>query len=301
MKTLIWWAPFCSGGICDRMLGIVTTYCIAKQLNRKFLIKIDNFDIPFICPINRIYDYRYNECNYVEYIDNNIEQQKFFENNKSVDEWNNVENVLMWSNQNLFYHFCKNRPEVNYKKNLLEGFSILFTEIFNLIKLDIPDTKDCIGIHIRTVDKHFKNPSSTDIQSKIEQIPYIRKVLSKCKDHIMETKDKSTIFITSDCDLAYDIAKDIFPYRNIIYNNGEIVHSGTVHDGEGLKKVFIDLLSLSRCKKVYMGWNTNFSRVSALISPSRDYYIYEFPNKNCCIKCDILDIANYFSLPLWRQ
>jgi hypothetical protein len=292
MKTLIWWAAECSGGLCDRLLGMVTTYCIARELRRKFLIKIDNFDMPTICPINRKYDYRYNSCSYVSYIPHNLEQQSFFSDKRCVEQWENIENVLMWSNQNLFYYFCKNRPEIDYRSRLLEGFSLLFTEILYLEPVCSKNTDDYIGIHIRTVDKQM-----TDCEEKVKQIPYIREVLTKCKKHL-EGDSEYKVFITSDCDISYGIAKEMF--REVLYNEGEIVHSGSVTEGEGLKKVFRDLLMLSKCKKVYMGWNTNFSKVSALLNGEREFYVYEYPGSTECVSCDILDIGNYFSQPYWR-
>jgi hypothetical protein len=292
MKTLIWWAPSCSGGLCDRLLGMVTTYCIAKELGRRFLIKIDDFDMPSIVPINPEYDYRCNNCPYYNYIPHNFEQQQFFQNPRSVEAWQNIENVLTWSNQNLFYYFCLNRPEIDYRKRLLEGFAIVFTDILHLIPIDIPQVEDCIGIHIRTVDKQIGN-----CEQMIEQVPYIINVLEKCRDVI---PSEQKIFITSDCELAYDLAKKIFTNCKVLYNPGRIVHSGTVREGEGMIKVFQDLITLSRCKKVFMGWDTNFSRVSALLNPERDFYVYEYPEKNEVVKCDIIEIANYFSNPYWR-
>ena len=295
MKTLIWWAAECSGGLCDRLLGLVSSYCIARELRRKFLIKIDNFDVPTICPINKKYDYRYNSCSYVSYIQHNLEQQRFFTEKRCVDEWENIENVLMWSNQNLFYYFCKNRPDIDYRSKLLEGFSLLFTEILYLEPVCGKNTEEYVGIHIRTVDKQMN-----DEGEKVKQIPYIRDVFNKCKKHLELYDNEYKIFITSDCDLSYRIGKEIFEGREVLYNEGEIVHSGNVTEGNGLKKVFKDLLMLSNCKKVYMGWNTNFSRVSALLNAERKFYVYEYPGRSECVDCDILDIANYFSNPWWR-
>jgi len=64
--------------------------------------------------------------------------------------------------------------------------------------------------------------------------------------------------------------------------------------------VFKDLMSLSVCKSLYIGWNSNFSRVGALLGPERDFYVYEYPERSGVVKCDLLEIANYFSNPWWR-
>ena len=255
MKTLIWWSPSCSGGLCDRLLGMVTTYCIARRLRRRFLIKIDNYDMPKLCPINPKYDYRNYNVEYKGYTQNNIEQPRFYANVKSVEEWDSVENVLIWSNQNLFYYFCKDRPEIDYKKELLEGFSYMFTEILYLEPINYVRTGDFIGIHIRTKDNQIKNP-----ELKYEHVSYITGVLQKCKAALEENNVLySSVFIGSDCDLSYDIAKGVFEGKEILYNVGEIVHSGVVVENEGYKKVLKDLMSLSVAKVLFVGWNSNLA------------------------------------------
>jgi hypothetical protein len=296
MKSLIWYAPSCSGGLCDRLLGMVTSYCIAKQLRRRFLIKIDNFDMPNLCPINPKYDYRLYNVPYTGYIENNIEQQKLYSDVQWIDKWSEVENVLIWSNQNLFRYFCKNRPEIDYRKYLLEGFSYLFTELLYLEPLSYVKTGDCIGVHIRTKDKQMKSP-----ELRSQEKPYITEVLQKCKRSLSERGvEFSKLFISSDCSLSYEIAEELFRDKEILYNRGEIVHSGDVTETEGLKKVFRDLLSLSMCGSVYMGWHSNFSKVSALINPEREFYVYEYPGVPEVVRCDVLEIADYFSNPWWR-
>lgn len=296
MKTLIHWLPDCSGGLCDRLLGLVTSYCISKQLRRRFLIKVDNFDMPTLCPINPKYDYRNYNLRYKAYTPNNIEQQKFYTDPKSIEEWSEIENVLIWSNQNLFYYFCKNRPEIDYRKELLEGFSYLFTELLYLEPINYVRTEDCVGIHIRTKDDQMGRP-----ELRYEHVEYIRDAMIRCKRAMEESgQEYSKLFIASDCELSYGIAAEIFWDKEVLYNKGEIVHSGDVRETEGLKKVFKDLMSLSVCKSLYIGWNSNFSRVGALLGPERDFYVYEYPERSGVVKCDLLEIANYFSNPWWR-
>ena len=38
-KYIIHWFPFCSGGICDRILGLALSICIANVLDRDILIR----------------------------------------------------------------------------------------------------------------------------------------------------------------------------------------------------------------------------------------------------------------------
>lgn len=284
-KKLIWWGCWCGGGLCDRLLGLTTMYCISVELNRKFLIKWDDNNLVKINP-----EYNYGNEYFEQVILNNKESQDFFEDKNKVDSLENINSILMWSNQNLFYHFCKNR-EINYKEKLLNAFSLLFTKFLNKPYTPLPEICKYTGIHIRTNDKQFTNE-----KEKEKQIGYIRSVLEKCKNHIQN----KFIFIASDCDITYDIAKDIFNDYKIIFNEGKIVHSAKTEDEKGINKVFQDLFSLRDCKEIYFGWHSNFSKVACLLDSKKNFYSYEYPNENNIRKCDILEIANYFSNPYWR-
>ena len=55
-KYLVHWNCACSGGLCDRILGIASNLCIANALNRKLLIRWDHTDISNGFTINHEYD-----------------------------------------------------------------------------------------------------------------------------------------------------------------------------------------------------------------------------------------------------
>ena len=56
-KTLTWWAPFCAGGLGDRLIGLLTTYCISQEINRKFLVKWDHNKLDPMLSVHTDYDF----------------------------------------------------------------------------------------------------------------------------------------------------------------------------------------------------------------------------------------------------
>ncbi len=273
-KYLIWYTPFCAGGLGDRLLGLTTSLCIATELNRTFLVQIDElFSSPNL-ELNPEYTYTGNITITNYFLDNNHEQQRKM-SDKIYDMWGNC--VFMWSNQNLFQYMNVK----NYLEKMGQAFSKLFTEIFK-IKINGNDVSKTLskkyanGIHIRTVD----NPKGTESERN-----YIEKVLDRIG------KLDGPVFICGDNPLIFDIASKMLEMEK---NDGEIVHTASE---KNYSLALLDLLTLSQCENVYMGWNSNFSRVSALLNPSRKFYLYEGPFENVREPANVENIANYFSQP----
>lgn len=294
-KTLIWWGTTCSGGLCDRLLGIVSTFCIAQCMGRHFLIKWDHAKPPQnIIDIDPKYDYYTYNMPFTEKIFNNYESQTFFNNRKHVDLWTE-DHIIMWSNMNLFYNYCKERPEIKYLPRLQVAMRLLFTEILK-VNIRISEKfsqatglERAVGIHIRTVDKQFDNENE-----KEKQTSYIEAVLERCKPYIIS----DTVFIASDCDRAYSIAERVFDKKVVLYNEGPIIHSNISQEENGMTKVLLDLFSLGACKNLFIGWHTNFSRIGALLNMNRDFYCYD--KENFPEKVSLLELSGYFSEPYWR-
>ena len=94
MSYLIHWFPFCSGGLCDRILGISANLCIAKLLNRKLLLRWDNAPLTPIISVNSEYNY-YTYNTPFEFVNlNNFESMEYF---KTVDI------ITEWKNKNIIY------------------------------------------------------------------------------------------------------------------------------------------------------------------------------------------------------
>jgi hypothetical protein len=296
---LIWWAPFCAGGFGDRLLGISSSYCIAKVCGRKFMIDWESDDISNFFIIKDEYNARKNPVNCRKLLDFNTEQPRYFSNVDIETDWKG-DNILIWSNQNLF-QYLNNNPKT--PKKIDDPYTFL-TEclrdvLLNIFSFHSPDV--CrnlsnshvpydIGIHIRIGDHQLRNESKQQSHRQ-DIIGYLEKI----KRHIGDTH--VSVFITSDCDLVYSLARDFF---NIEFNSGPIVHTAHAEsrsDEKGLNKVMLDFSSLAnQCKKIYLGWNSNFSRVASLFNTETIVYCFDYPYNSDIVEVPRNKRYEYFSL-----
>lgn len=305
MKTLTWHCGECSGGLCDRLLGMISCYLIANELGRKFYIKWDHNDMSDIFTIAEKYNFYNGGINHFKFINLMSDKlREYFDNGTPEIDWNDTEHVIMWSNMNLFFNYCNNRPYIQYKEKILSAINNIFTEFLIPTETVAKYIENCgnfdAGIHIRTHDSQLNCE-----KKRLEQIPYIRYTLEKCKIDIIKHNFINKIFIATDCILVPEIAKEIFGDKyELVFNNGPIVHSGrqqTELSKDGLIRVILDLFFLTKCDKLYIGWNSNFSRFGLLLRPNRPFLIYEHPKSlNTLSECDILELLNYFSNG-WRM
>lgn len=294
-KYLIHWFPFCSGGLCDRILGLSSSICIANILGMKILIRWDHCDLSCGFTINDEYNWYKNPVHFRHVNLNNHESIEYFKNTDLIKEWGN-DNIMIWSNINLFNYLLQNKYLKNHiSSDYIEKFSFTIKNILNNIFIINPKVLESIslydiGIHIRTGDKQIYNKENEEFYRD-----YITDIFKKVKKDITETDKK--IFISSDCLLSFEIAKDFFDDFN--YHKGCIIHTSEENriNEEGLHKVLIDLLTLSNCKtKLYIGWNSNFSRIASLYNINRDFICYEYENDPNIIKnCTIQTLFEYFS------
>ena len=295
---LIAWVPFCVGGIGDLLIGLVTSYCIAKMTNRKFVIKFDDYpDMSSAVTVRKEFLYD------GEKIDHEVRH-----NNKAVQhyiqtfdpaEWEG-KNVSLWSNQNLFQYFVHN-PKVDdsglhtsnerYAKHVCDATREFFETVLEFtedVLSSIPDLSQTVGIHVRTNDDQMLNKIHCG-----KYIPFLEELFVKYKEHIESTTSLRSVFIASDNPLASIIGKEIFKGYEIIVNKGPIVctRRESVHRFEGYKRAFADMLFLGKCKRLYIRMHTNFSRIGAMLNEEGDVYLTETEPylKNMSLVC------NYFS------
>lgn len=285
-NILIHWFPDCSGGLCDRILGMTGNLCISRQLNMKMYIKWDIDNLGDNLKINDNYDYykliNFTNIEYKSITLNNFELMNYIQYTNIVNEWKD-KNILIWSNVNLYKNFIKNKLitiPLYIKLNYIKDFSVCLKIILHnylsinpYILLNIPIYD--VGIHIRTGDKHFY-----DKNKEYENIDYINNIYNKIINFNPDILNKS-IFISSDCEIAYNIAIKYF--KNVYYNNGDIIHTAiknNMNQNNGIYKVLKDLFTLCNCKNLYIGWNSNFSRIASLYDINRDIICYEYENTN---------------------
>ena len=294
-RFLIHWFPFCSGGLCDRILGLASSICIANLLGMKILIKWDHSDLTEGFLINPLYNWYENavQCVYINM--NNQESIEYFKTEDIISEWKD-KNIMIWSNLNMFSYLRENQ----YMKELISddfvnSISLAINKVLNDIFIINPEIlrkvqNYDIGLHIRTGDKQIYDKEKEEFYRE-----YITEIIQKVKKEIKNKDEK--IFISSDCLLTFDIAKEFF--TNFEYNEGIVVHTSSEEkvDKQGLHKVLLDLLTLCNCRSTLLiGWNSNFSRIAALSNLGRKYICYEYENNPDIVKdCSEETLFSYFS------
>ena len=294
-KYIIHWFPFCSGGICDRILGLASSICIANVLDRDILIRWDHGDLSDGFNINQLYDWYQLKIPFKHVNLNNLESIEYFKTKDIIQEWGD-DNIMIWSNINLFNYtreneYIKHLFPLNYLESFQQAIEKIFQDIFIInpeiiTKIPVYD----IGIHIRTGDKQIYDKQHEEFYKD-----YITNILKNIKGDIRDMT--KTIFISSDCLLTFKIAKDFF--KDFKYHEGIVVHTSSEEKGDkdGIYKVFLDLLTLCKCKShLYVGWNSNFSRIASLYNPNRKFICYEYENiPNQTKECSSEVLFSYFS------
>lgn len=248
--------------ICGRIFGATTTSCIAKDLGIYF-------DIAWECPPflqdvlgivrpcgggkhDPYYNFRLNKTD--------EELMEFFED---VDNTKRLltQHITISTEHNMYQHFCFNR-KYNYKHNLLQTFIRVFHNMFRVkesVLIGLPKNLGrYVGIHI---------PIGKEDEKKY--IPYIRETLEMCNESIMARNEGAEIFLSSNSDMVFEIAKMEYSHWMIMHN--------TSRENE-CKRVIQDVICISRCKSVYMCWNSSFSRLGCVLAPFRRFYCYNHPS-----------------------
>ena len=257
------------GGLGDRITGIISTKFIADKRNKDFFIVWDKNNI------SDFFDFKtcdFPESQNVHYlIDKNQDFCLDYFKKNLLDEKINI----IRTNQHISRYFYK--YEENYEQKILDYYDSFFEKIL-LPKKDFLDkvesicqNKELVGIQLRLGDRVMKNVShglgAEFFGESKEDIEFINSILEGIGKKCTEEK---LIYVTSDCDKIYSLAKDILGIERIIYYKDETNHI----DFEGkIDKTLIDFYILSKkCKKLYIEPASRFGRSSALISKTEDIY-----------------------------
>jgi len=289
--VMIWWAPPCAGGIGDRLLGILTTMMISNVVDVEFLIKWDTCSIQDGMVLEDEYNfYKFENIKVDTVLDmDSFSLQKYFSELNTSSLKN--KNVITWSNQNLC-KFVKNFSEKDYENALRKVFTFFHPVEYIQDLLEISPEYD-IGIHIRTHDNQIYDREKEKIHTD-----YIRKRLENVKksmnigDANANVNANPNIFLASDNLLTFEIAREYFPFHRI---EGVIVHTGSEKekDKEGVEKVVLDLFTLAKkCKTLYVGWHTNFSRIASMYNLERKIFCIEYEETQ---EVDRKELCEYFS------
>lgn len=267
MKELTFLSKRGNGGFCDRLVGIVSSYLIAKKNNRLFKIM---WDIPNI-------DELFTNVSYIE--NNNTSKNiRLIDDKKSKKAKDFLLNILPSNNNNFsiesnmnwhYYLYNNNESFINDTKDtnniLLTEILGVNIEILNKINHKYSDITERIGIQIRTGDKYFEKDG-------VEYIPK-NKYKSFCQNitNILSTSnsDNKKLFITADDPEIISELKNILGLEyDILTTNTDNIHIDKNDDIQliNLLNLFEEFYLLSNSKEIIgMGKNSNFSLVASLL------------------------------------
>lgn len=263
----ITWVSSPGRGIGSQMFGLITTFCIARDLEMHFYVQYASSDLTRA-------DFKLQ--NALIRTTPNPKQEPFQINDNALailesKDKDCVENlwrgkhITIQSVQNLYQHFAYPRPNCDYKNNLLYAL-INCSKYFFVFPPNNPDKtdyKNSVGIHIR--------PNQP--QDVITNILKTCKAREASKNIVIVCKNNPRINIL-------DIAKKIFGAGVMVSNKGDLA----------------DLLVLKKCKSLYIPWNSNFARMGAIMNPYRDFYVYNpivGPTLFNYRKCEVDELLSY--------
>lgn len=253
-----------SRGMGSQLYGMITTYCIAHNLKRNFFAQWSDKS-----PLDIVRQLKLPYIKTKEIIAlNDIEQMKYFEDSE-LESKIHRKNIELSSSQNLYQHFCYNRPQYEYKETMLYILSRSPFLFFNTPSYEYLDVRNAVGIHVQT-----NNPTKNNLTD----------IIVNCKLHLelFSPKD-NVVFIVSKHPEAFDIAVEIFePEIKVYYDKRP-------------RNDFIDLIHLTKCKALYIAWNSNFSRMGALLNVNRFLFTYSHPKYTPdIIECNIDELMSYY-------
>jgi hypothetical protein len=271
-----------TGGLGDKIVGLVSAMCIARVLGRKLLVKWDYPSINGIIDLGSHNFYHYNPSLHgvieLDTIDNRFKYQQLLTQQPLQHLWKN-KNILLRCNQELGF-FVYHNPHVskgrNYVHEMLDCYKQVFTTILRPIgpnTIHVP--KPYIGIQLRCGDKYMGvgghqpvsnlnqvlYPLSTYLKTHFQFIPYI--YLTTDHPH---AKQELQQLLNSSSFTLYDT-----PASRIHF---ERTHTHP----QQLKPLLDDLLTLIHAEYLIISAYSNYGRIAALISGQTNILGFNPPN-----------------------
>jgi hypothetical protein len=278
-KTVIYVADgrVLSGGLSDRLRGIVSVYKLCKSLNLEFKI---NFTSPFnlnkyllpniydwtILPDEICYNKKYSRPCFIWDYGNypyDIKQQAFWSKYFFRQKYRQIHaytNMVTAENEYsiLFKELFRPMPElealIDHYVGILGGGGVFKTVAFRFLQL-LGDFKEA----------GESNPILPDNEKKI--------LINKCVNHLEEIyneNDCGKILVTSD---SVSFLKEAMRLPFVYVIPGDVRHIDAADNADrgADLKVFLDYFVLSRSKKVYLVvedkmYNSGFSYRAALLN-----------------------------------
>lgn len=278
-----------SGGLGDRILGMISGLFIAKVFNSEFLIKWHDMDIERYFNFDSFNYFKRSELlgTVFKFYNHNIDDLEKTFKEKDLSEVFSSDILILNTNQNIWQFLAENYRYKhiinmdNYEEKTREYYTALFTKYFKpseTINLAIDELikgcseKELVGIQLRFGDIFMACEKEQVSNPQIDYHPLgkdMNKVKSVLTSIVHENSDKK-IFITSDISIYDFIETELKPINSdLIYYNKTPTHIERSKDKEGIDKTFIDFIALSKCTKLYITFLSNFGRSASFIGSSK--------------------------------
>lgn len=254
-------------GLGNRLLGLGSAYAVAKKLDRKLVVMWKRevgcnirfqelFDLPFEVveisenglkkePVAQILgDHakkkwrnsadRFLECDEVE----KIKEREGYEGLFRLIEQTPV--IYLKA----FGPICEVTAEsysfVKPSKNIEEKGAYLFREL----------TGQCVGVHVRRTD-HTEAIANSPLALFAERM----------KKELETAADTSFFVATDDKEVRREL-KELLPDAKLIFPQSDVIDRDSK---EGIEEAFIEMLALSKCRKILGSYNSTFSLLPSYI------------------------------------
>lgn len=255
------------GGVGNRMQVINSYYKVAKYYNQKLVViwKISGdlccsskklFNMPEEVGLFEIRLGGGKTSSLIFKLIRNI--LRIFPTVDHLDEYNYIDKELDSEEMTIFSKgivFCDEVCESLTSSYEFENICIPNQAVEKEVNNIIGNKTDCVGIHIRRTDFRIDKPGIVDKYSDL----YFETIIEE------EMKNGTrTIFIA--CDEADVKRRLLDKYPNFCISQN--ITCFERNQENGIIEGFIDLISLSKCKRIYGTKESSFSKMAALIGKS---------------------------------
>lgn len=254
------------GGVGNRMQVINSYYKVAKYYNQK-LVVIWKISGDLCCSSKKLFNmpeevglFEIRQGGRTSSLIFNLIRNilRFFPTVDHSDEYNYINKGFNSEEMTIFSKgivFCDEVCESLFSPYEFENICIPNQAIDEEVKNIFDGKTDCIGIHIRRTDFRVDKPGIVDRYSDT----YFESIIE-------EEIANGTVAVFIACDEADVKRRLLDKYPNFCISQN--ISCFDRNQEKGIIEGFIDLISLSRCKKIYGTKESSFSKMAALIGKS---------------------------------
>ena len=254
-------------GLGNRLLGLGSAYAVAKKLDRKLVVMWKRevgcnirfqelFDLPF---------------EVVEISENGLKKEPVAQilGDRAKKKWRNsadrflecdeVEKIKEREGYEGLFRLIEQTPVIYLKafgpicevtaesysfvkpsKNIEEKGAYLFREL----------TGQCVGVHVRRTD-HTEAIATSPLALFADRM----------KKELETAADTSFFVATDDKEVRREL-KELLPDAKLIFPQSDVIDRDSK---EGIEEAFIEMLALSKCRKILGSYNSTFSLLPSYI------------------------------------